>query len=73
MRTIPTSAWVLALLTPLLALAQPGMGPTENQIVTTSSSFWFWVVGLAIAIVAFIASTAVISRHSWPPSGPRFR
>jgi hypothetical protein len=71
MRTIPISALALCLLTPVLALAQPGMGPTQSEVVTQSSAFWFWMIALALAVVAFIASTLVVSRRRWPPSGPR--
>jgi len=70
MRTIPTPAFVLCLLTPVLALAQPGMGPTDQQLVTQSSSFWFWLIALAIAVVAFIVANVVFNRRL-PPSGPR--
>jgi hypothetical protein len=68
MRKIPIPAVVLCLLSPLLALAQPGgMGPTENQWVWSSPAFWFWVAVTAIAVVAFAVSSAVISRRNWPP------
>ena len=69
MRTIPTPALVLCLLTPVRALAQ-GMGPTNTQQVTQSSSFWFWLIALAIAVVAFIVANVVFNRRM-PPSGPR--
>lgn len=70
MRTIPMTAWVLCLLTPVLALAQSGMGPTESQQVTHSPLSWFWVVAVAIAIAAFVASYIVVNRRRVPPSGP---
>lgn len=70
MRTIPTPAFVLYLLTPVLALAQTGMGPTDDRWVTQSSGFWFWVVALAIAVVAFIVANVVFNRRL-PPTGPR--
>jgi anti-sigma-K factor RskA len=66
MRTIPIPALVLCLLSPLLAIAQPGVATVENQWVWSSSGFWFWVVAAAIAVVAFVASTVVISRPNWP-------
>jgi len=69
MRTIPTPALALCLLTPLLALAQPGMEPTQTQLVTHSSAFWFWVIAVALAVVAFIVSNIVFNRRL-PPSGP---
>jgi drug/metabolite transporter (DMT)-like permease len=68
MRTTPTPAFVLSLLTPVLALAQ--MGPTDDRWVTQSSSFWFWVIALAIAVVAFIVANIVFNRRL-PPTGPR--
>lgn len=70
MRTIPTPALVLCLLTPALALAQQGLGSNENRWVTQSSGFWFWVVALAIAVVAFIVANVVFNRRL-PPMGPR--
>lgn len=70
MRTTPTLSLVLCLLTPVLALAQTGMGPTDDRWVTQSSAFWFWVISLAIAIVAFIVANVVFNRRL-PPTGPR--
>lgn len=72
MRTIPIPALALSLLTPLLALAQPTVqGPTDNQIVLRSPLFWYWMVALAIAVVAFVWAVVVISRRRGPPSRPR--
>ena len=70
MRTTPTLALVLCLLTPVLALAQAGAGPTENQQVTHSPLFWYWMVAIAIAVVAFIVANVVFNRRL-PPTGPR--
>jgi anti-sigma-K factor RskA len=61
---------VLCLLTPVLALAQAGLGPTDNQQVTQSPAFWYWIAVLAIAVVAFIVANVVFNRRL-PPSGPR--
>ncbi|WP_224366616.1 hypothetical protein [Hyalangium versicolor] len=71
MRTLPIPAAVLCLLTPLLALAQPGLGPTDNDIVARSPLTWYWLVAVAVAVVAFIVSSAVISRRNWPPTRRR--
>ncbi|WP_224249878.1 hypothetical protein [Hyalangium gracile] len=71
MRNIPIPAAVVCLLSPLLALAQAGMGPTDNQVVAQSPATWYWLAVLAIAVVAFIVSTAVISRRNWPPTRRR--
>lgn len=66
MRTIPLPALVVCLLTPILALAQ-GQGPTEIPRVTQSPLFWYWMVAIAIALVAFIWATIAISRRRGPP------
>lgn len=66
MRT--TSALIVGLLMPVLALAQPLQDRTTlNQEVLASPGFWYWVVALAIAVVAFIVSTAIVSRRGGPP------
>lgn len=73
MRTIPIPPVVLGLLMPLFALAQPGLG-SDNHQAATSPLTWFWVAVMAIAVVAFIWSTIVISRRrgtGGPTSGPR--
>jgi hypothetical protein len=67
MRTIPIPAVVLCLLTPLLALAQPGMGPGDNDVVMYSPTFWFWMVAFAIAAVAFVVSNFIFTRRGGPP------
>jgi predicted permease len=69
MRTIPIPALALYLLTPVLALAQPGTEPTQDHLVFTSSAFWFWVIAFALAVVAFIWSYFVFSRRGRPPGG----
>ncbi|KFE69997.1 hypothetical protein DB31_5039 [Hyalangium minutum] len=38
--------------------------------MTQSSGFWFWVIALAIAVVAFIVANVVFNRRL-PPTGPR--
>jgi hypothetical protein len=69
MRTIPIPALALCLLTPLLALAQPNVqGPGNDQFVTSSPSFWFWIIATAVAVVAFIVSNAVVARRGGPYS-----
>ncbi len=69
MRT--TLAPLLTLLTPVLALAQtPLRGPVE-QDVSRSPAFWYWVVLLAVAAIAFAWSAVRISRRRrGPPTGP---
>lgn len=71
MRTIP--AFLLCLLTPVLALAQAGQGPNPpEQAVNRSPLFWYWMVAIAIAVVAFVWASIVISkRKGGPPSRPR--
>jgi hypothetical protein len=68
MRTIPIPALAVCLLTPLLAIAQPGLGPTPDQWVTSSPAFWFWVIATAIAVVAFVWSYIVVARRGGPHS-----
>jgi hypothetical protein len=69
MRTIPIPALALCLLTPLFALAQPNVqGPTNSQTVTQSPLFWYWMVALAIAIVAFVVSNVIVARRRGPHS-----
>lgn len=65
MRKIPIPAVVLCLLSPLLALAQPETR-TVNQFVWSSPGLWFWAVVAVVAVVAWVASTVVISRPNWP-------
>jgi anti-sigma-K factor RskA len=70
MRTNPTPALVLCLLTPVLALAQTRMEPVGQQQITDSASFWFWIIALAVAVMAFIVANVVFNRRL-PPTGPR--
>ncbi|WP_164014892.1 hypothetical protein [Pyxidicoccus trucidator] len=70
MRT--TLAPWLTLLAPVLAFAQaPLPGPIEQE-VSRSPAFWYWVVLLVLAAVAFAWSAVRISRkrRGPPPRGP---
>jgi hypothetical protein len=67
MRTIPIPALALCLLMPLLAVAQ-GAGPGNEQFVTSSPSFWFWLIAGAVAIVAFVVSNIIVARRGGPHS-----
>jgi hypothetical protein len=67
MRTIPIPAVVLCVLTPLLALAQTGRRPADNIVALHDPTFLFWMIGAAIALVAFIASNVVFNRRGGPP------
>ncbi len=66
MRTTPITALALCLLTPVLALAQPGAGPANESQVTSSPSFWFWLIAAAIAVVAFVVSNIIVGRRGGP-------
>jgi hypothetical protein len=69
MRTTPILALALCLLTPLLALAQPNVqGPGNEQQVTSSPSFWFWLIATAVAVVAFVVSNVIVARRGGPHS-----
>lgn len=68
MRTIPIPALALCLLAPLLALAQPDAEPRVDHWVITSPLFWFWVVAVVIAVVAFVWSNIVVARRGGPHS-----
>lgn len=68
MRTIPIPALALCLLTPLLAIAQHGAGPSPEQWVTRSPLSWFWVIAVAIAVVAFVWSNIIVARRGGPHS-----
>ncbi len=71
MRT--TLAPVLTLLTPILAYAQAGVpqqGPIDNP-VSRSPAFWYWIVLLAVAALAFAWVSVRLSRkRRGPPAGP---
>jgi hypothetical protein len=74
MRT--TLAPVLTVLTPILAFAQAGVpqqGPIDQQ-VSRSPAFWYWIVLLAVAALAFAWVSVRLSRkRRGPPpgTGPR--
>lgn len=71
MRTIPIPAVVLCLLTPLFALAEGvGLGPGDNRDAARSPLTWYWVGVVAIALVAFVVSTFIVSRRRGGPGGP---
>ncbi|MCP3144720.1 hypothetical protein [Pyxidicoccus xibeiensis] len=71
MRT--TLAPLLTLLTPVLALGQtpaPLPGPIEQE-VSRSPAFWYWVVLLVVAAIAFAWMSVKLSRRRRePPSRP---
>ncbi len=71
MKTLP--AFLLCLLSPLLAVAQPLLAAAPENMVSRSPLTWYWLVALAVALVAFIATTLVLSRRrgGGPPSRPR--
>jgi hypothetical protein len=71
MRTLP--AFLLCLLSPLLALAQDVQGSDPDNVVIRSPLFWYWMVALAIAVAAFIGVSFFLSRRGGggPPSRPR--
>lgn len=66
-------AWVLYLLTPVMALAATGL-PSDSekvdQYVTQSSALWYWVAMLVVAAVAFAVVSFRLSRHRQPPHRP---
>lgn len=63
-------AWLLCLLTPLLAMAQGAPGGYEEQPVLRSPSFWYWLAVLAVAAAAFAWVSIRLSRRRRPPSRP---
>lgn len=63
-------AWLLWLLTPLLAVAQGAAGDYEGQPILRSPLFWYWVVLLAVAAAAFAWVSIRLSRRRRPPSRP---
>ncbi|WP_233165684.1 hypothetical protein [Archangium sp. Cb G35] len=66
-------AWLVCLLTPLMALAQtapPGDSEKVNQYVTQSSALWYWVAMLVVAAAAFAWVSFRLSRHKQPPHRP---
>jgi hypothetical protein len=69
--TIP--AWVLYLLTPMMALAQTSL-PTDSQkvdqYVTHSSALWYWVAMLVVAAAAFAVVSFRLSKRRQPPHRP---
>ncbi|MCY1081244.1 hypothetical protein [Archangium lansingense] len=69
--TIP--AWVLYLLTPMMALAQTAPitdSQKVNQYVTHSSALWYWVAMLVVAAVAFAVVSFRLSKRRQPPHRP---
>lgn len=61
---------MLVLLAPVMAFAQsgPSIGETPlNQQVAHSPLTWSWVAILAVAVVAFVVYSALLSRHRRPP------
>jgi hypothetical protein len=63
-------AWLLWLLTPLLAIAQGAPGEYDQQPILRSPLFWYWVVLLAVAAAAFAWVSIRLSRRRRPPSRP---
>lgn len=66
-------AWLVCLLTPLMALAQTAPSADDqkvNQYVTHSSALWYWVAMLVVAAVAFAWFSFRLSRHKQPPHRP---
>lgn len=66
-------AWVLFLLTPMMALAQmapAGASERSNQLVTSSPGLWYWVAVLVVAAVAFAVFSYRLSKRRQPPHRP---
>ncbi|WP_375767393.1 hypothetical protein NR798_37810 [Archangium gephyra] len=66
-------AWVLYLLTPMMALAATG-APADSQkvdqYVTHSSALWYWVAMLVVAAAAFAVVSFRLSKRRQPPHRP---
>jgi hypothetical protein len=70
MRTLP--AFLLCLLAPLVALAQPLLGAAPESLVSRSPLIWYWMAVLVVAVGAFIwVALSLSRRRGGPPSGPR--
>jgi hypothetical protein len=70
-QTIP--AWVLLMLTPMMALAQ--MAPASDSqktdgYVLHSPGLWYWLAVLVVAAAAFAAFSYRLSRRRQPPHRP---
>ncbi|HEX5745948.1 MAG TPA: hypothetical protein VFZ09_06875 [Archangium sp.] len=66
-------AWVVLLLTPMMALAQmgpPGDSQKVDQYVTHSPALWYWVAMTVVAAAAFAVVSFRLSRHKQPPHRP---
>ncbi|MFY0529170.1 hypothetical protein ACN28I_40395 [Archangium gephyra] len=66
-------AWVLFLLTPMMALAQmapPTDSQRVDQYVSSSPALWYWVAVLVVAAAAFAVVSVRLSRRRQPPHRP---
>jgi len=66
-------AWVLFLLTPMMALA--ALGPPSDsqrvdQYVSSSPALWYWVAVLVVAAAAFALVSFRLSKRRQPPHRP---
>jgi tellurite resistance protein TehA-like permease len=66
-------AWVLFLLTPMMALAAAG-SPADServdQYVSQSPGLWYWVAVLVVAAAAFAVVSFRLSKRRQPPHRP---
>jgi hypothetical protein len=70
-QTMP--AWVLYLLTPMMALAQmapPTDSQRVDQMVSRSPALWYWVAMLVVAAAAFAVVSFRLSKRRQPPHRP---
>ncbi|HEX8697228.1 MAG TPA: hypothetical protein VF815_00185 [Myxococcaceae bacterium] len=67
------STFLLCLLSPVLAVAQPLLGASPGMEVHRSPAFWYWIVALIVAAAAFAVVSVRLSRRrgGGPPSTPR--
>jgi uncharacterized BrkB/YihY/UPF0761 family membrane protein len=66
-------AWVLFLLTPMLALAAmspPTDSQRVDQYVSSSPALWYWVAVLVVAAAAFALVSFRLSKRRQPPHRP---